>query len=973
MKSKSLKFPLAVFISLSFAIILVITGSLIGIFTYTGTKEILLTTTSKLIERSGEGTISDLQRIYDPVRGFVSLLVTHPLVQAKTTEERMLHIPFLKTALDSEKEMSAAYIGYEDGSFFLLRTIGKNYKINYTIPEEAKYLLQTLETSPKGDKVIFNFYSGSLELLSSFTPPDYDYDPRTREWYKEAVAKEDVIRSDPYIFYTTGEVGKTFAIATPSKDAVVGADVTLGAISHSLAPRKITENTEIVLIDSKKNAVAYLDSEKLILNSGEGKVQLAHLNELGVPILENISKIFKSDIDKNNYIIEEDNKKWIVYTQKIQIENEEINYLIFASPEEELFVDAKNSLNKILLITLGLIVVTLPIIWLVSRAISRSLVKLNKYTDSIRNFQFGGSPPRESSIREMDELGKTVGIMKDTIQNFLDISSMLTAQKDFGKLMQNILSETVAITDAKAGVLYLVSGSEITLELKSVYLKDGNEISILGAPEISLETESDTFPILHHIKEGKTAVLLVESVMYYNELKYFGVDNNYNFKYLIIVPMKNQDNEFIGVLCLFMDKDVTRKAGLLSFIEKLSGTSAIAIENHRLLEAQKELFESFIKLIADAIDTKSPYTGGHCSRVPELAKLLAEAAVSQKEGPFAEFTLSAKEREALHIGAWLHDCGKIVTPEYVVDKATKLETIYDRLHEIRMRFEVIKRDKELLYYKNILAGGNKENLDAELQKELANLDDDFNFIATCNEGGEYMAPEKIERLKSIAARTWVRTLDDSIGLSHEEKNRKSHTKVQLPVTENLLTDKPEHIIERKESETIKQDNPWGFKVNTPKYKFNYGEIYNLSIGRGTLTEEERYIINAHMIQTIKMLDELPFPRHLRAVPEIAGGHHEKMDGTGYPKKLQKEDMSTLARIMSIADVFEALTAVDRPYKKGKTLSEAIKIMQSMKKEQHLDGDLFDLFLASGVYQEYANKYMRPYQIDEVNIESFINQ
>ena len=437
--------------------------------------------------------------------------------------------------------------------------------------------------------------------------------------------------------------------------------------------------------------------------------------------------------------------------------------------------------------------------------------------------------------------------------------------------------------------------------------------------------------------------------------------------------MKNQDNEFIGVLCLFMDKDVTRKAGLLSFIEKLSGTSAIAIENHRLLEAQKELFESFIKLIADAIDTKSPYTGGHCSRVPELAKLLAEAAVSQKEGPFAEFTLSAKEREALHIGAWLHDCGKIVTPEYVVDKATKLETIYDRLHEIRMRFEVIKRDKELLYYKNILAGGNKENLDAELKKELANLDDDFNFIATCNEGGEYMAPEKIERLKSIAARTWVRTLDDSIGLSHEEKNRKSHTKVQLPVTENLLTDKPEHIIERKESETIKQDNPWGFKVNTPKYKFNYGEIYNLSIGRGTLTEEERYIINAHMIQTIKMLDELPFPRHLRAVPEIAGGHHEKMDGTGYPKKLQKEDMSTLARIMSIADVFEALTAVDRPYKKGKTLSEAIKIMQSMKKEQHLDGDLFDLFLASGVYQEYANKYMRPYQIDEVNIESFINQ
>jgi HD-GYP domain-containing protein (c-di-GMP phosphodiesterase class II) len=972
MNLKSIKLPLAVFISLSFAFILVLTGSLIGFFTFSGTKEILTTTTSKLIERTGEGTISDLQRIYEPVQGFVSLLVAHPLVDAKTTEERMTYLPFLKTGLDAEKEMSAAYVGYEDGSFFLLRTIEQTYKMNYTIPEGARYLLQSLETNPGGDKILFIFYDQNLERLVSFSPPDYSFDPRTREWYKEATQKEIVIRSDPYIFFTTGEVGKTFAIATSSRNAVVGADVTLGAISRSLAPRKITQSTEIALIDPKKNAVAYLNPSKLLINTKGDKVQLAHLDELDVPILKTISDVLKTDSNQSNYVLEEGDITWIVNIQKIQIQEEEINYLIFASPEEELFLDAKKSLNKILLITLGLILVALPVIWIVSQAISRSLVKLNKYTDSIRNFQFSGSPPRRSSIREMDELGKTVGIMKDTIQNFLDISSMLTAQKDFGKLMQNILSETVAITDAKAGILYLVSNLETSLELKSVFLNDGTEIPITDAPEISLEKESDTFPILSPIREGKTTVLLVESVMYFNELKFFGTENNFGFKYIIVVPMKNQDNEFIGVMCLFMDKDVSRKAGLLSFIEKLSGTSAIAIENHRLLEAQKELFESFIKLIADAIDTKSPYTGGHCSRVPELAKLLADAAVDQKEGVFADFSLNSKEREALHIGAWLHDCGKIVTPEYVVDKSTKLETIYDRLHEIRMRFEVIKRDKQIQYYKDIIAGGNKESLTERLELDLKTLDEDFQFIASCNEGGEYMAPEKVERLKAIANRTWVRTLDDTIGLSHEEKTRKGNGKSTLPVVEHLLADKPEHIIERKDSDTIKENNPWGFRVNTPQYKFNYGEVYNLSIGRGTLTEEERYIINAHMIQTIKMLDELPFPKHLRTVPEIAGGHHEKMDGTGYPKRLHKQDMSVLARIMSIADVFEALTAVDRPYKKGKTLSEAIKIMHHMKKDQHLDGDLFDLFLTSGIYMEYANRYMRPYQIDTVDISLYVN-
>jgi len=260
-----------------------------------------------------------------------------------------------------------------------------------------------------------------------------------------------------------------------------------------------------------------------------------------------------------------------------------------------------------------------------------------------------------------------------------------------------------------------------------------------------------------------------------------------------------------------------------------------------------------------------------------------------------------------------------------------------------------------------------------MQAELKQLDEDFAFIASCNEGGEFMAPEKVERLNAIAARTWLRTLDDRLGISHEEKERKDRqAAAALPAVEPLLADKPEHLFERRESEKIAPDNKWGFKMKVPELLYNRGELYNLSVGRGTLAEEDRYKINEHIVQTIIMLSALPYPRHLKNVPEIAGGHHEKMDGTGYPKRLTRDEMSPVARMMAIADIFEALTAADRPYKKGKTLSESIGIMSRMKRDHHIDPELFELFLRSGVYRKYAEQYMAATQIDDVDIEAAIN-
>lgn len=289
-----------------------------------------------------------------------------------------------------------------------------------------------------------------------------------------------------------------------------------------------------------------------------------------------------------------------------------------------------------------------------------------------------------------------------------------------------------------------------------------------------------------------------------------------------------------------------------------------------------------------------------------------------------------------------------------------------------MRFEVLKRDAEIKYWQAIASGAEPSLAKAQLASELAQLDEEFAFVATCNEGGEFMAPEKVARLQQIAARTWMRTLSDRIGIAHEEKERKQRSpELPLPVQETLLADKSEHILLRSERDKLADDNPWGFKVKVPEHLYNRGELYNLSVARGTLSEEERFKINEHIIQTIIMLEKLPFPRHLQQVPEIAGGHHEKMDGSGYPKRLTREQMSWPARMMAIADIFEALTAVDRPYKKGKTLSEAIKIMGFMVKDQHIDAELFRLFLREGLHIEYAQRFMRPEQMDEVDLAPYL--
>lgn len=519
------------------------------------------------------------------------------------------------------------------------------------------------------------------------------------------------------------------------------------------------------------------------------------------------------------------------------------------------------------------------------------------------------------------------------------IGVALSAERDHDRLLEMILLGAKEITNADGGTLYTVTDDRhLRFEIMRT---DSLDIALGGTtgktppfPPLALYLE-DGIPNLNMV--AAYAALTDSTVNIEDAYEVEGFDfsgtrkfdqnTGYRSTSFLTIPMKNHENEIIGVLQLLnaMDpasgKIIPFSAENQRLVESLASQAAVAMTNHTLIGGLKKLFESFIELIADAIDEKSPYTGGHCRRVPELAMMIAEAANSTATGPLASFRMNDKEMYELRIAAWLHDCGKVTTPEYVVDKPTKLSTILDRITLIDQRFELLKRQAEVAMLRNqveAVKNGAVEQvplLETALQAYKRQLDEDREFLHIANIGGEQMSADAQQRVRDIA----THPLLDPDGK-------------QIP----FLTD---------------------------------DEIYNLNIPRGTLTSEERQVINNHIVVTINMLESLTYPKDLRRVPEFAGGHHERMDGKGYPRGLTREQMSIQARMMGIADIFEALTARDRPYKKAKTLSEAIDILGRMKLDNHIDPDLFDLFIREKVYLDYAQKFLEPEQIDAVDESS----
>jgi len=513
-----------------------------------------------------------------------------------------------------------------------------------------------------------------------------------------------------------------------------------------------------------------------------------------------------------------------------------------------------------------------------------------------------------------------------------EIGIALSQQRDINSLLETILVAAKRITNADAGTLYLHEPEQQVLRFE-IMRTDSLNIAMGGTSGVPITF----YPIHLYDKEGQPihSMVVTHSALSgdtvnipdaytaegydFSGTKKFDAKTGYRSQSFLAVPMRNHEDEVIGVLQLINAQN--RKNGAIvpfskddqQLLESLASQAAIALTNRRLIEQLEELFESLIQLINTAIDDKSPYTGGHCARVPVLTMMIAEAVNRTECGPLKDFVMSDKDRYELKIAGLLHDCGKITTPVHVVDKSTKLQTIFDRIHLLDTRFEVLKRDAEIEMLFRRQSSVDDTAVRAEFEARIRQLDDDREFLRHCNIGGEAMLEEAQQRVRRIAAYQWRDT---------EGK------------TGNFLND---------------------------------DEVENLTIRAGTLSAAEREIINHHIVVTIKMLESLPWPRHLKKVPEYAGGHHERMDGKGYPRGLTRDQMSVQARVMGIADIFEALTAKDRPYKVGKTLTESLTILGKFKLGGHIDPDLFDIFIREKVYLDYARQFLAPEQIDEVDL------
>lgn len=515
-----------------------------------------------------------------------------------------------------------------------------------------------------------------------------------------------------------------------------------------------------------------------------------------------------------------------------------------------------------------------------------------------------------------------------------EIGIALSQQHDINSLLELILEAARRITHADAGTLYLYEPEQRALRFE-ILRNDTLNIRMGGSSgepitffPIHLYDEAGNpnhaMVVSHSAISGETVNITdayTEQGYDFSGTKKFDAKTGYRSQSFLAVPMRNHEGEIIGVLQLINAQDqesreiVPFSADDQQLLESLASQAAIALSNRRLIAQLEELFEGFIQLINTAIDDKSPYTGGHCARVPALTMMLAEAVNRTQCGPLKDFVMNDDDRHELKIAGLLHDCGKITTPVHVVDKATKLQTLFDRIELVDARFEVLKRDAEIAMLRE-LAGGkarNAETIRTEYEARIRQLDDDREFLRYCNVGSEAMSDEAQQRVRQIAAYRWR----DAQG---------------------------------NESNFLSED-----------------EVENLTIRAGTLTAAERAIINHHIVVTIKMLESLPWPKHLKNVPEYAGGHHERMDGKGYPRGLMRDQMSVQARVMGIADIFEALTAKDRPYKEGKTLTESLTILGKMKLGGHIDPDLFDVFIREKVYLDYARQFLAPEQIDEVDL------
>jgi HD-GYP domain-containing protein (c-di-GMP phosphodiesterase class II)/HAMP domain-containing protein len=993
------RYPLAVTIAAVFtALVLAVGLALIG-YGFRESRAMALVSTNALVERIGQQVAGDVTRLYVPARQFVDL--SAQVLASRDTKGAGFDktVRYFVEALQLDPHLDAVYLANDEGDFLLVRPLrpGSDAARVLTAPPTARWAVQSTVRGESGNGIASErllFLDQDLLPVAERPAAAPGFDPRERDWYRQARTSASSVTTDFYAFYTTKAIGLTFARRLSHGAGVVGADLDLHELATGLEREKVTPTSRIAVALGNGTLIALHDptrAHQTVRELGDGRVALVSLSDLPDPLYTQLHARLGRERPAGRDRLNVNGRDWFVSIAALPGRTPATAgpYLAMLIPMDELLADVNRIRDRSVLMSLALLAVAVLLVLWISRHIAGSLRRLASEAENIREFRLDAPLTVRSRIAEVDALAATMGSMKSSLREFLAISRALSGEKDYAKVLELILQEARRVARADGGAVLMLDEEHATLRAALVIdVRTGTHRGGSGR-EVPAPSQLDLSPRpvpsrpavdVETVRTGMT--LVVEDVARETRfdcdaaLARFAAEG-YRPRSLLSVPMRDQKGAIIGILQLVdargaADEVVSFRPEVVSYVEALASQAAVGLDVRRLLEAERALLDAFLQVIAGAIDAKSPYTSGHCQRVPELARLLAEAADAATSGPFADFHLDEDGWYQLRIASWLHDCGKVTTPEHVVDKATKLETMHDRIHEIRMRFEVLLCEAEIRHLRALAEpGADVDALQREHEARCARIRDDFAFVARCNVGTEFMPDESVERLRHIARQTWTRRLDDRIGISHEELERKSRTPAPtLPVAESVLADKPEHIIARSADRHPFGDNALGFDMPVPEHEYNLGELHNLAVRRGTLTPEERFKINEHIVQTLIMLKRLPFPRELRDVPDWAANHHEKMDGTGYPRRLHGEQMSVPERIMAIADIFEALTAADRPYKRANTLSESLTIMARMRDEGHIDPDLFDLFMTSGAWLAYARRFLRPEQLDRVDIAAY---
>ncbi|PWI32448.1 metal-dependent phosphohydrolase [Vibrio albus] len=937
--------------SLFILLVLILGGTLIAI-SYVYSQHLF----SKISQNISQENSSKLERYFEneisPIITTLDVMATLELPQQSTNINPHSWLRSVQLVFDKNPNLSALYYGSSDGTSTQFRPLKTPLlKRQFEAPSSTNIMLNYTSMAGRND---YLFYDHDLMLTETRTGTDNRFDPRVRPWFRNADREGKIGLTNPYQFYYLKVPGITLSRLSTDGNTVVAADFTLENLSGLLKDLAFTRESKLALFDSRFQLLAGHQITPDTPSGSESVRQSMTDSVFSTVLNRNSSNAIHQEI-------EYEGETWSVTLTPINLASNVRLFLAEAIPSSSLLSDLMTMRNYQIAAGFALLFICLILIWQISARVTLPLNTLSELTENIRNFNFKKTRYPRSMIKEVNSLTHSIQLMEHTLHDLLGLLRETARNHEFTDLAKTIAKQSYLITHAETIMLYMLDDTDEQFSVVAnhaiIPLKiDINDL-INDTPWLrSTLTKGN----IARINKSDNAIKKYQDIFYNTDLYLF--------------PLLNRNEELVGILALGYERPIeASQKDKHAFLQELLGFAGISKDNIDQMHKQKQMLKSFIELIASAIDTKSPYTGLHCQRVPFIAEELTKIAEKDRRY-FPEFSMSKQQWEELSFASWMHDCGKVTTPEYVVDKATKLETLYNRIHEIRTRFEVLKAQKEVRCWKEICEGGDKTTLLNELQTEFSTLDEEFTFVARCNKGDNPVSEEDKQRLLKIAERTWIRTLDNRIGTSWLEKQYDT-TPPDLPAKEPLLADKDAHMVPWEAS--INPTSNWNdsFNLKPGPVQYNRGELHNLMIPNGTLTKEERFMINNHIVQTINMLQCLPYPEHLKNVPDIAGNHHERMDGKGYPRGLDKESLSVQERVMAIADVFEALTSSDRPYKKAHSLGGALAIMTDMATSGHIDPELYLLFLEHEIDKDYAKQFLCKEQqsVNEDERDSYIRK